>query len=131
MTFLRLKNLMGVPLLVKDRLIGTIEIGNKISAPGFSSSNLMFLSTFAGHASVAIENARLYEQTKLLAEENIKRVMVLSILYEISSTLGTTLELDKLLHIILTGVTIGGGLGFNRAVLFLYDERENVLRGGL
>ena len=131
MTLLRLKNLMGVPLLVKDRLIGTIEIGNKISAPGFSSSNLMFLSTFAGHAAVAIENARLYEQTKLLAEENIKRVTELSILHEISSTLGTTLELDKLLHIILTGVTIGGGLGFNRAVLFLYDEREDVLRGVL
>src|SRR4030067_561503 len=74
MTLLRLKNLMGVPLSVKARLKGTMEIGNKISAPGFSSSNLMFLSTFAGHASVAIENARLYEQTNLLAEQNIKRV---------------------------------------------------------
>ncbi len=131
MSFIHLKNLIGVPLLVKDRLIGTIEIANKISAPGFSSSNLMFLSTFAGHAAVSIENARLYEQTKRLAEENIKRVTELSILHEISSTLGTTLELDKLLHIILTGVTIGGGLGFNRAVLFLYDERDNVLRGVL
>jgi len=131
MAIVRLNNLMGVPLLVKDRLIGTIEIANKISAPGFSSSNLMFLSTFAGHAAVAIENARLYEQTKRLAEENIKRVTELSILHEISSTLGTTLELDKLLHIILTGVTIGGGLGFNRAMLFLYDERDNMLRGVL
>ena len=130
-TIVRLNNLIGVPLLVKDRLIGTIEIANRISAPNFSSSNLMFLSTFAGQAAVAIENARLYEQTKQLAEENIKRVTELSILHEISSTLGTTLELDKLLHIILTGVTIGGGLGFNRAVLFLYDERENVLRGVL
>ncbi|MCC7201710.1 MAG: GAF domain-containing protein [Nitrospirae bacterium] len=131
MTIVRLNNLIGVPLLVKDRLIGTIEIANKISAPGFSSPNLMFLSTFAGHAAVAIENARLYEQTRKLAEENIKRVTELSILHEISSTLGTTLELDKLLHIILTGVTIGGGLGFNRAVLFLYDERNDVLRGVL
>jgi len=131
MAIVPMKNLIGVPLLVKDRLIGTIEIANKISGPGFSSSNLMFLSTFAGHAAVAIENARLYEQTKRLAEENIKRVTELSILHEISSTLGTTLELDKLLHIILTGVTIGGGLGFNRAVLFLHDERENVLRGVL
>lgn len=131
MAIVRLNNLIGVPLLVKDRLIGTIEIANKISAPGFSSPNLMFLSTFAGHAAVAIENARLYEQTRKLAEENIKRVTELSILHEISSTLGTTLELDKLLHIILTGVTIGGGLGFNRAVLFLYDERDDVLRGVL
>ncbi|MCC6543947.1 MAG: GAF domain-containing protein [Nitrospirae bacterium] len=131
MAIVHLRNLMGVPLLVKDRLIGTIEIANKSTSPGFSASNLMFLATFAGHASVAIENARLYDQTKRLAEENIKRVMELSILHEISSTLGTTLELDKLLHIILTGVTIGGGLGFNRAILFLYDERTNMLRGVL
>lgn len=131
MKIVPLNNLIGVPLFVKDRLIGTIEIANKTTASRFSQSNLMFLSTFAGHAAVAIENARLYEQTRQLAEENIRRVTELSILHEISSTLGTTLELDKLLHIILTGVTIGGGLGFNRAVLFLHDERENVLRGVL
>lgn len=129
--FLPIRNLIGVPLIVKDRLIGTIEIANKISAPAFSSSDLMFLSTFAGQASIAIENANLYEKAKHLAEENMKRATELSILHEIGSALATTLDLDRLLHLILTGVTIGGGLGFNRAILFLVDEKEDVLKGVL
>ena len=127
--YLPLKNLIGVPLMVKDRLIGTIEIANKRTAPSFSTSDLMLLSTFAGQAAVAIENANLYEKTKRLAEENEKRVRELSILYEIGSTMRSTLELTHLLHIILTGVTIGGGLGFNRAILFLVNEKENLLNG--
>lgn len=126
-----IKNLIGAPLIVKDRLIGTIEIANKISAAQFYSSDMMFLSTFAGQASIAIENADLYERAKQLADENLKRATELSILHEISSTLATTLDKDRLLHIILTGVTIGGGLGFNRAILFLLNEKENVLKGVL
>src|SRR3990170_7075215 len=102
--FVEIKNLIGVPLMVKDRLIGTIEIANKVSAPKFSSSDLMFLSTFAGQASIAIENANLYEKAKQLAEENIKKATELSILHEIGSALATTLDMDRLLHIILTGV---------------------------
>lgn len=131
MSVLSIKNLIGAPLMVKDRLIGTIEIANKVTAPSFSSSDMMFLSTFAGQASIAIENADLYERAKQLAEENIKRATELAILHEISSTLSTTLDMNRLLHIILTGVTIGGGLGFNRAILFLIDEKEDVLKGVL
>ena len=39
-----------------------------------------------------------------------------------------TLDLDQILYIILSGITHGDGLGFNRAGLFLADEREPVLR---
>jgi len=128
-TIVEIKNIIGVPLVVKDRLIGTIEIANKTNASRFSSADLMFLSTFAGQAAIAIENSRLYERTKQLAEENMKRVTELTILHEIGTTLSTTLDLDKLYHLILTGVTIGGGLGFNRAILFMVDEKEDVLKG--
>ncbi len=51
----------------------------------------------------------------------------LAILYEISNTMRTTLELDHILHIILTGVTSHLGLGFNRAILFLYNPKERIL----
>lgn len=39
-----------------------------------------------------------------------------------------TLELDQILYIILTGITHGDGLGFNRAFLFLADEESQELR---
>lgn len=53
----------------------------------------------------------------------------LSRLLFINSVVRSTLDLDRLLRIILTVVTMGDGLGFNRAILFLIDESQNVLKG--
>lgn len=39
-----------------------------------------------------------------------------------------TVELDRILYIILSGITHGDGLNFNRAVLFLAWDRRNELR---
>lgn len=51
----------------------------------------------------------------------------LSILYEISNAMRTTLELNRILYIILTGVTSHSGLKFNRAILFLLNNKEQCL----
>lgn len=53
----------------------------------------------------------------------------LTILYEISNAMRTTLKLDEILYIILTGVTAHIGLGFNRALLFLINEKDNIIEG--
>ena len=49
--------------------------------------------------------------------------------YEISNLMRTTLKLDEVLYIILSCVTSHEGLGFNRAMLFLVNERKRVLEG--
>lgn len=53
----------------------------------------------------------------------------LAILYEISNAMRTTLKLDEILYIILTGVTAHIGLGFNRALLFLINETDSLIEG--
>ena len=53
----------------------------------------------------------------------------LMLLYEISNSMHTTLKLDEILYIILTAVTAHVGLGFNRAMLFLVNEKEGALEG--
>jgi len=53
----------------------------------------------------------------------------LGILYEISIAMRTTLKLDEILYIILTGVTAHTGLGFNRALLFLINEKDGLIEG--
>jgi len=63
-------------------------------------------------------------------QEQLDRVnRHLSILYDISNAMRTTLELNHILYIILTGVTAHTGLGFNRAVLFLVNKKERILEG--
>ena len=63
-------------------------------------------------------------------QEELQKVRgELSLLYEISNAMRTTLKLDEILYIILTAVTAHVGLGFNRAMLFLVNEKDGILEG--
>jgi len=70
----------------------------------------------------------LMQEAKHIQELN-KTKAELSILYEISNAMHTTLKLDEILYIILTGVTAHIGLGFNRAMLFLVNKNHGLLEG--
>ncbi len=50
------------PLIIKGEVIGTITMANKLDESSFVSEDLDLLSTIAAQASVAINNARLYEE---------------------------------------------------------------------
>jgi PAS domain S-box-containing protein len=75
--------------------------------------------------------SRDISEKKNVEKELIRRNQELSRLFFISSAMRGTLNLDKLLRMILTAVTMGDGLGFNRAILFLVDEDKGVLRGAM
>jgi PAS domain S-box-containing protein len=66
---------------------------------------------------------------KKVEKELIRRNQELSRLFFISSAMRSTLELRKLLRMILTAVTMSDGLGFNRAILFLVEEDKKIIRG--
>jgi len=67
---------------------------------------------------------------ELIMKQELERTKIeLGILYEISNAMRTTLRLDEILYIILTGVTAHIGLGFNRALLFLVNEKEGLVEG--
>ena len=69
------------------------------------------------------------EELSKLKDELRKTRAELGILFEISNAMRTTLKLDEVLYIILTGVTAHMGLGFNRALLFLINEKEGIIEG--
>lgn len=61
------KSAICVPLVVKGKTIGTITLDNITSYGAFDQNHLHLLSAFAHQAAIAIENARLYGETKHLA----------------------------------------------------------------
>ncbi len=73
--------------------------------------------------------SRDISEKKMVEKELIRKNQELSRLFFINSVVRSTLELDRLLKMILTVVTMGDGLGFNRAILYLVDESENALKG--
>jgi PAS domain S-box-containing protein len=68
-------------------------------------------------------------EIKRVERELRRKNQELERLFFISSAMRGTLELDRLLRMILTAVTMGDGLGFNRAILFFYDDINNILEG--
>lgn len=58
---------LGVPVAVKGRSVGNLYLTNKHEAGEFTANDQELVETFARHAAIAIENARLHEQVHRLA----------------------------------------------------------------
>jgi len=64
----RTRALIALPLEVKGRTIGVLEVVNRIDNTPFNDEDVDVLSALAAHAAVAIENARLFQQSDLISE---------------------------------------------------------------
>jgi signal transduction histidine kinase len=62
------RSLMAVPLVVKGKLIGVLEVVNKRNDEPFSEEDQETLSILADQAAVAVENAVLFQQSDQVAE---------------------------------------------------------------
>ncbi len=87
--------ILAVPMEVKGRVIGIIEIINKKDGNPFGTDDQNLLSAFAGQAAVAIDNARLYTLTD---QELTARVEELSVMQRIDRELNTSLEVNRALR---------------------------------
>ena len=62
------RSILCVPLKLKNKTIGVLEVINKIDEESFSKEDQSLLETFSNLAAIAIENAKLYQDIKF---ENI------------------------------------------------------------
>jgi GAF domain-containing protein len=82
-----------VPLATQKRTIGALSVDNVHQVGAFSAEDARLLSALANQAAIAIENAQLYKRQ---AED----MATLAQLYQISTTLRTSLNPDHVLKII-------------------------------
>ena len=57
---------VGLPLLIGDRLIGVLDV-ESAEVDGFSQDAILLLSSLSAQIAIAIDNARLYAETKKLS----------------------------------------------------------------
>lgn len=62
------RSLIAVPLKVKDRIIGVLEAVNRVDNTPFADDDVELLTTLSAQAAIAIENARLFQQSDLISE---------------------------------------------------------------
>ncbi len=66
-----LRSVLCVPLVAQGKSLGIIYVDNRIRNAMFTEHHLSMLSAFANQASVAIENARLYENLRRSLDEKL------------------------------------------------------------
>ncbi len=72
-------SIAAVPLRLKGKVIGVLEVLNKYSEDGFDNDDLRLMTSIAAQAAIALENARLYqsvrhEREKIInAQEEIRK----------------------------------------------------------
>ncbi len=123
-------SILCAPFLSKGKTFGTLAFYDKDSdSSKFNERDFQLLLMMANQMSCAIENALIHYETSEMAQKHEKRVKELSTLWELNKALLTTVNFERILHLTLTAITIGEGLKFNRAMLFLVNEKDHILEG--
>lgn len=60
-----MRSFLGVPVRVRDEVFGNLYLTEKIGEAGFTVDDEVVLQALAAAAGVAIENARLFEETRM------------------------------------------------------------------
>jgi len=107
----------SLPLISKDKVIGIISIDNRFSKKVINRDDLSNLMTFANQIASAIDKSILYVDYQ-------KRVQTLSTLYDVSTALSGTLDLSKILNLIV--IRIVKLLKAEVCTVMLVDSDQNL-----
>ena len=105
------KSSVFVPLIVGDRARGLLNLLDMHREHAFSDSDVRLLQTLANSMSVALENARLFDETQRLLKETEQRNAELAVINSIQQGMAAELDFqgivdlvgDKLREVLRTG----------------------------
>jgi signal transduction histidine kinase/ActR/RegA family two-component response regulator len=109
------KEVLGVPLIVREMIIGDMVVGTSDPYKHFQQNEIDLLFNFAHQAAIAIGNAKLYE-------DSLAKIKQLTTLYEVGKTLSSTLDLDELLEKALE--LIRDQWGYALCAVFFLDQKK-------
>jgi len=114
-----LRSMAGMPLVARGKLIGEINLINKVEGPAFSSIDRDFLAELSRHVAAAIQNTQLYERQNRSLEHQ-------KMLNQISIHLHQTLNIDKLIPRIF--IAVNKAIQAEAQSIWLVDEEVGVIK---
>ncbi len=121
------ESIVAVPLRYGERVSGVIVI-SKLGVDQFDDADVRLLEVLAGHASVALENARLYSAARHEAERARESAEIASALLQLSRVLAAAQTLDDVLRRLAEWTT--RILATPSASIWLEDPASGTLRLG-
>lgn len=113
---------VALPLRDADRLDGVLFLAADAAGPQLAGGDLEVLAQFAAHAGLAWRTSRLVNSEQ-------RRLARLINLADMSGYIESSKDVNTILRVLLTGITAGYALGFNRAAALLLDEGRTQLVG--
>jgi len=112
------EHLMAAPMMTQETLSGLLAVWRVGAGEEYTQTEFEFLQSLAQQAAIAIENARLFEETKQRSEE-------LASLNEIITAASQTLDIKSILKIVLKKVL--EITGFDGGVITMFNETRGKL----
>jgi len=118
---------VGIPLQIMGNPLGVLGFCTKEKRI-FAKEEIEFLTILAGQAAIAINNSKLFEQYRQKTDELKSANRRLSALYEVTATVGESLDLDPVLRQVVDHVTRIFGFDATRVLLLDRQSQEARLR---
>ena len=119
---LAFQTVAAVPLKQDQKIAAVLFVAERGSGKKIRQSDLDVLEDFAAHASMAWQISRLVKKEQ-------REFAQLASIHSISDHIEAQQDPQNIIRILMTGITAGYGFGFNRAAVFLLDERRENLVG--
>lgn len=116
--------LVAIPLRHAGEVEAVLFVADEENAHHLNTADIEILERFALQAAIALHTSQIIGREQRLFSQ-------LTILHRIGNYIQSSTQMDKILHVVLTGVTAGYGLGFNRAAILLLDDLGKNLVGSM
>ena len=94
------KSLLFVPLLAGTDIKGYVSLQNVDKEHAFSTTDIRLLETLANSMSVALENARLFDETTRLLKETEQRTAELAVINSVQEGLAKELDMQGIYNLV-------------------------------
>ena len=119
------KSLLFVPLISGDKVKSYVSLQNIDEPNAFSESDIRLLETLANSMSVALENARLFDETNRLLKETEQRTAELAIINSVQEGLASKLEIQSIYDLV--GDKIRDVFDTQGISISFYDRHKNFI----
>ncbi len=120
------KSLVNVPILSGAGVIGAIVVEDYEREDAFNESNIRLLETIAASMGVALENARLFDETQRLLKETEQRNAELAIITSVQEGLASKLDFSSIIDLV--GDKVGETFKSDTTYVFLYDRAAQLIQ---
>src|SRR5690606_21425218 len=118
------KSLIAIPILGTNQVLGSLSIQNYEREYAFTENDLQFLSTLSASMGIAIQNAKLFDESQNLLKETSQRATELSIINSLLTGLDTRFDIQTIYEN--AGNKIQEIFDAQTVVLVIYDKNTNL-----